>query len=190
MNPLANWIIAISWETFAAVWVIGLLFTKRTVRAAPHLDRLVQMAVLILGFCLMAGPWAWPGPFATQMLPRIANLQIAGAALTAAGCLFAIWARVTLGGNWSGRATVKANHELIVRGPYALARHPIYTGILTAAFGTGLAVGKWRCLLGFVLAAATIAIKMRQEEKLMSETFPGQYPRYRERVKALIPGVL
>jgi protein-S-isoprenylcysteine O-methyltransferase Ste14 len=32
-------------------------------------------------------------------------------------------------------------------------------------------------------------IKMSQEERLMMQAFPGAYPVYRQRVKALIPGV-
>ena len=33
-------------------------------------------------------------------------------------------------------------------------------------------------------------IKMSQEERLMLQTFPQEYPEYRRRVKALIPGLL
>lgn len=97
---------------------------------------------------------------------------------------------MTLGANWSGRATVKAGHELIVRGPYALAHHPIYTGLLLALAETILALGRWRGLVGFAIVVAALAVKMRQEKRLMEQTFPTDYPAYRQRVKALIPGVL
>jgi protein-S-isoprenylcysteine O-methyltransferase Ste14 len=110
--------------------------------------------------------------------------------LTIAGCLFAIWARITLGANWSGRATVKAGHELITAGPYALARHPIYTGLLTACIGTAIGYGERRCLVGLLLIVLGFVIKMGQEERLMLETFPDAYAAYRRRVKALVPGVL
>ena len=96
---------------------------------------------------------------------------------------------MTLGNNWSGRATVKAGHELIVSGPYSLARHPIYTGLLLASIGTALATAEWRCILGLALIVSGFAAKIGQEEKLMMQTFPDAYPRYRQRVKALIPGV-
>ena len=122
-------------------------------------------------------------------MPETRLFEIAGFVLTLAGCLFAVWARVTLGGNWSGRATVKADHQLIVSGPYSLARHPIYTGLLLAATGTALAHGEWRCVLGIALIVLAFAIKIGQEEKLMLQTFPHAYPQYRQRVKALIPGV-
>jgi protein-S-isoprenylcysteine O-methyltransferase Ste14 len=125
-----------------------------------------------------------------RFLPSVPGLPLAGLALTITGCAFAIWARLTLGANWSGRATVKAGHELVIKGPYALARHPIYTGLLLASVGTGLAIGEWRCLLGLALLAIVFIAKIGQEEKLMLQTFPEAYPRYRRCVKALIPGLL
>ena len=71
--------------------------------------------------------------------------------LTLAGVAFAVWARMLLAGNWSSDVTLKRDHELIVNGPYALVRHPIYTGILLALIGTALAIGEWRAALAVVL---------------------------------------
>jgi protein-S-isoprenylcysteine O-methyltransferase Ste14 len=179
-----------SWVTLGLVWLAGLAFTKRTVRAQPTSQRIFHLAAILLGFLLLAGSHLRGGWLGSQFLSPIPAVEDIGVAITVAGCLFAIWARITLGSNWSGRATVKAKHELIVKGPYAIARHPIYTGILTGAVGTGLAVAEWRCFLGFALMALMFAAKIGQEEKLMMETFPAAYPQYRQRVKALIPGVL
>ncbi len=116
-------------------------------------------------------------------------IELVGLAVTVAGCLLAAGARLMLGENWSGRPTVKAGHQLIVKGPYALSRHPIYTGFVIALAGTVFASGQWRCIVGFFFVLLGLAIKMRQEERLMMQTFPQDYPEYRRRVKALIPGV-
>jgi protein-S-isoprenylcysteine O-methyltransferase Ste14 len=178
------------WEGLGLVWLVGLAFTKRTVRSQPTAPRLFHMLMVLLGFMMLGSPWFRRGWLGVRFLPENYALQVAGLALTVAGCLFAIWARLTLGGNWSGRATVKEGHELIVRGPYALARHPIYTGLLLGAVGTALAGGEGRCLLGLFLLVLAFIIKMSQEERMMMETFPEEYPRYRQRVKALIPGLL
>ena len=91
--------------------------------------------------------------------------------------------------NWSGRVTVKEGHELTVAGPYAIVRHPIYTGLLLAALGTGITIGEARCILGLALLILAFIAKIGQEEQLMLEIFPQAYPTYRLRVKALIPGV-
>ena len=112
--------------------------------------------------------------------------------LCAGGVAFAIWARTILGGNWSGIATVKENHELICRGPYKIVRHPIYTGLVLAYLGTSMAL--WPTASGALLLAALIAalwIKSQQEEKLMEGQFPEAYAAYRQRVRSgIIPFVL
>ncbi len=77
------------------------------------------------------------GGWGCGLCPIYLSIALTGLTLTFAGCVFAIWARLTLGSNWSGRATVKADHELVTDGPYAVARHPIYTGLLLAVSGHG-----------------------------------------------------
>jgi protein-S-isoprenylcysteine O-methyltransferase Ste14 len=183
-------VIGYSWDAVGVVWLIGYAFTKRTVRRQPIGARLFHLALLVLGGCMMAGPWFRYGWLKMRFVPELEGVALAGMVLTVAGCAFAIWARVTLGANWSGLATVKAGHELITSGPYSLARHPIYTGLLTAIAGSALVSGEWRSLLGALIIVFAIVVKMSQEERLMMQTFPNTYPLYRERVKALIPGVL
>ncbi|HUB28882.1 MAG TPA: isoprenylcysteine carboxylmethyltransferase family protein [Terracidiphilus sp.] len=181
-----------AWIILGVVWILGLLFTKQTVRAQTWGTRLFQTAVAALGFVLLSGncrewfPYGWLfGRFA----PHTAAIADVAVLLTVAGCGFAIWARLTLGRNWSGRVTVKADHELVTRGPYAIARHPIYTGFLIAILGTALAVGQWRGMVALAVILMAFVLKMAQEEKMMMQTFPSAYPEYRRRVKALIPGV-
>ena len=178
------------WGALGMVWLAGLAFTKPTVRSQAAGARIFHLVLALTGFFLLGSTAIRPGWLGMRFLPDVPALGYVGLGLTGVGCLFAIWARLTLGGNWSARATVKAGHELIVRGPYALARHPIYTGLLLASLGTMLAGGEWRCVVGIVLVAVAFAIKMSQEELLMMETFPHAYPLYRQRVKALIPGVI
>jgi protein-S-isoprenylcysteine O-methyltransferase Ste14 len=188
MTMTATSVILYSWAVFALVWLIGALRTKQTLRTTPAVERAIVLPILLLGFFLALSNW-FPSGLAIRALPPSAGMRAIGAALTLLGCLFAIWARLALGTNWSGRPTVKTGHELITTGPYAWARHPIYTGILAAAIGTALADLQWRRVLGVAVIAAAIALKMRTEEKLMMQTFPDAYPPYRKRVKALIPGL-
>ena len=86
--------------------------------------------------------------------------------------------------------TVKHDHELVRSGPYALVRHPIYSGVLLALIGTTLAIGRWRGLPGLALIAAALLCKLTIEERFMSEQFGEAYARYRAEVPALIPFVL
>lgn len=101
--------------------------------------------------------------------------------------MFSVWARVQLGGNWSGIVTIKQDHELIVRGPYAIVRHPIYTGLLVALIGSAMALGEWRGVLAVLIAYWALWRKLRVEERWMAERFGEQYEAYRRRIPALVP---
>ncbi len=110
-----------------------------------------------------------------------------GAFITALGLLFTVWARVYLGSNWSGVVTIKQGHELIDTAPYALVRHPIYTGLLVAFIGSAVAIGESRGVLAVLVAWAAFWRKLGVEERWMSERFGEQYVAYCRDVPALVP---
>jgi protein-S-isoprenylcysteine O-methyltransferase Ste14 len=118
--------------------------------------------------------------------------QSIGILLCAAGVAFAIWARRTLGRNWSGMVMIKQDHELIQRGPYAVVRHPIYTGLILASAGSVLALIPTAAGFLAVLAwALAYYLKARYEERVLTGEFGEQYVEYKKRVRAaLIPFVL
>ncbi|HZP06066.1 MAG TPA: isoprenylcysteine carboxylmethyltransferase family protein [Terracidiphilus sp.] len=187
-------LLVIPWLVLGAVWLVAAASQKAAVHRQPLSGRFLYVVLALLGFILLAksGITALPGLgwLGVRFVPQLPAIFIAGFVLELAGALFAVWARLTLGGNWSGRPSLMANHELVTSGPYALARHPIYTGLLFAALGTALAIGEWRCLLGTFVLASAFLIKIQAEERLMMQAFADSYPAYRRRVKALIPGVL
>jgi protein-S-isoprenylcysteine O-methyltransferase Ste14 len=110
--------------------------------------------------------------------------------LVAIGLVFALWARAELGRNWSASVVLKQGQRLVCSGPYAIVRHPIYTGLIAMALGTacdgGTAAG-----IGLVCAlCVALWAKSRREERLMAATFPVEYPAYRRSVRAFVPYVL
>ena len=135
----------------------------------------------------MAAPGARLHWLGTRFLPDTMIVYWLGLLMVVAGLAFAVWARMHLGRNWSGTVTVKENHELIRSGPYAIVRHPIYTGLLLAILGTAIVLGEWRGLLAFCFFTITFLLKLRREERFMEESFPDTYPSYRAQVPALIP---
>ncbi|MGO8996398.1 MAG: methyltransferase family protein [Polyangiaceae bacterium] len=181
------------WALFGVVWIVAARFTRKTIRREPIASRLIQGAPL-LGAILLLPPYdryvlpsaatAW---LESRILPSSAPLGVLSVALTALGIGFAFWARYALGRNWSGIVTLKEGHHLITNGPYAFVRHPIYTGILFAIFGTLLGFGSRAWLLVEVLIAVSFRIKMRQEERFMTDQFGDEYAAYRQRARALIP---
>jgi protein-S-isoprenylcysteine O-methyltransferase Ste14 len=178
---------AVVWLAWLAYWVVAALNVKRTERRERFAPLILNRAPLVIGALLLAferQPLHW---LSSRFLPLSQAFYWIGLFMLVAGLAFAVWARRYLGRNWSGIVTVKQDHELIRSGPYALVRHPIYTGLLFAILGTAVAIGEWRGLIAFVLITAGFVIKLRTEEKFMSETFGTQYAHYRAEVPALIP---
>ncbi len=178
------------WLAWLVYWGLASRNVKTTLREEPAASRLLHILPLIVVAALLWSPRVWPPILNQRYLPVGPWPFWIGAALTLAGMLFSIWARVHLGRNWSGTVTVKQEHELVTSGPYRIVRHPIYTGLLLAIAGSAIAWGDWRGLLALAIAAAALWRKLRLEERWMRETFGASYVAYSERVAALIPFVL
>jgi protein-S-isoprenylcysteine O-methyltransferase Ste14 len=183
-------IISGCWLVFVAIWVLAAVSTKRTVYRESRAQRLRYWVLLVVAYFLLLYGRRLPYPLNMRILPDVAPTAWAAAVLSVIGLAFAVWARVTLGRNWSGVVTLKEGHELVERGPYRFVRHPIYTGILTMFFATALAQGHLSGFVGTLLMFASFWIKLRDEEKLMLQQFPEQYADYRRRAKRIIPFVL
>lgn len=177
------------WLLFVTVWMLAALTSKRTVRRQTSTSWIIQAALSVLAFLLVFQPWRFEA-VDVRFVPAAPALTLCGVVLTAAGIGFAIWARFTLGRNWSGTVTLKQDHELIRHGPYRIVRHPIYSGMLLALLGTAIGYGKVPGLIGVAIAFLGFWIKWRIEEQFMIEQFGAQYIQYRREVKAVIPGVL
>ena len=175
---------------FVAVWLIAAASSKRTVYRETQIQRLRYWVLLVVACLLLIYGRKLSYALSFRIIPHATAIGWAAAAFCVVGLVFAIWARVTLGRNWSGVVTLKEGHELVERGPYRFVRHPIYTGILTMFFATALARGHLSGFVGTVLMFASFWIKLRDEEKLMLQQFPERYADYRRRAKRIIPFVL
>jgi protein-S-isoprenylcysteine O-methyltransferase Ste14 len=175
------------WIAFLVYWRIKAANTKTTQRLEPAASGILRILTILIAVVLLSTtripvPWLyrelWPAGFWPFWL---------GAAVTVAGLLFAIWARVHLGRNWSSSVTIKQGHELITSGPYAVVRHPIYTGILTGFLGTVIALSQVRGLIAFVLIFLILWLKLRREEQWMRSQFGETYATYAHKTAALVP---
>jgi protein-S-isoprenylcysteine O-methyltransferase Ste14 len=190
MAPLAKNIISACWVAFCVVWALASLFTKRTVYHESGARRLGYIIPILFGWFLVFRGNRLPPPFNPHIIPQTDAILVAAAILCFCGLGFCLWARAVLGRNWSGTVTLKENHELIVRGPYRLVRHPIYSGLLAMLLATWLEQGRIAGMLGLVLAFASFWIKLNNEEEVMRKQFPDQYAAYEKRVKRIIPFIL
>jgi len=88
---------------------------------------------------------------------------------------------------WS-QLTRKADHRVVDSGPYAVVRHPIYSGLLLSLLATAAVKGTLLGLGGFALLLLGIWMKARLEERwLIQELGEGAYVDYRKRVPMLLP---
>jgi protein-S-isoprenylcysteine O-methyltransferase Ste14 len=191
MKLLYHYLIPGLWLLWIAYWRLSAADVKPERRQESPGSRAAHLLPLLIAAVLL---WirgdARDGWLFQYFLTPSLTLFWIGAAITAAGLGFSAWARVHLGRNWSATVTVKQDHELIRTGPYAIVRHPIYTGLLSGFIGTALAIGQWRGVVAVAIVLVAFWRKLQLEERWMSETFGEDYRRYRARTKALIPFLL
>jgi len=146
------------WLVVGQVLLIGLVFLgPRTVRGYPA--------------------WAFPFPNVGPALGIV--LMVAGGALLLAGL-------VRLGRGLTPLPFPKEDGDLVQSGPFALVRHPMYSGGLVLALGWTLFVQGW-LTIGYVIALfAFLDAKSRREERWLMAKFP-EYEAYQRRVRKLIP---
>lgn len=180
----------VCWLTADAYWLLASRRVKVTVTIGQKASsRRIYLALLLLGFVLYYLPLSSVPVLGWKVIPAGIWAAWLGAAMCGGGVLFAIWARRTLGRNWSGAVTLKQDHSLVREGPFSIVRHPIYLGLMVAMIGTTIVIGEVRALLP-LLNIAGVWRKMDAEEKLLSQAFPEEYPKYARKVKRLIPWLL
>jgi protein-S-isoprenylcysteine O-methyltransferase Ste14 len=87
----------------------------------------------------------------------------------------------------SATIEVAPDQRVVSTGPYALVRHPMYSGALVMLLATPLALGSWWGLLMFIAMFLVIVLRLLNEEKFLQRSLPG-YTEYCERVRfRLIP---
>ncbi|MEA2368820.1 MAG: hypothetical protein QOH38_1538 [Thermoleophilaceae bacterium] len=128
-----------------------------------------------------AGP-RLPGP---DWLPPAIGIPVmlAGAALR-------WWSVVTLGRFFTVTVGVADDQRLIDTGPYALLRHPSYTGMLVVYLGLGIGLDSWLSILaGVVIPGLACAYRIGHEERQLREGLGQSYDDYARRTRRLVPGL-
>jgi len=172
------------WLAWMLSWNVAALWRGAKREEAPRRDYRLHFAIAILGFFLAFSRW--------QPLPRLwppsAALGWAMVGLTAAGFAFAWWARIHLGKLWSGGVVLRDAHRVVDSGPYALVRHPIYTGLFAAVLAMAVVQATPIALAGAALFVLGFTLKARVEERFLEEALP-DYAAYRRRVGMIVPGI-
>jgi protein-S-isoprenylcysteine O-methyltransferase Ste14 len=175
------------WVVWLISWVVASFWSGRTQRRVGTVETWTYRAAMIAGGILLV-PWT------AQLLGERQLWEVGYGGATAlavvmvAGLAFTWWGRIRLGRLWSSAITRKEGHHIIDDGPYALVRHPIYTGLIVALLATAAAEAVATAVIGAALIIFGIWLKATTEERfLMAEFDAAAYAAYRRRVPMLVP---
>ena len=184
-----NLFLALAWTAYLLFWVISAARSKRTERVRNCALTFLMVAAVVTLFLLLR-PEMVPDGINSVLWRSTLPVGICADVVVLIGLLVLIWARRTLGANWSANTGFARDHELVKGGPYEYVRHPIYSGFLTMVVGTTIAYGH---LFGtIILAVCTVGLYLKalREEAVLTEKFSDAYLKYKARTKALIPFLL
>lgn len=184
-NSPAQWIAA-AWVFWALSWIAASAWSKRATARASTAQQAPDLLVTAAGFLFLFG--------VVRGLRFLPLWRLSEAALwlcfvaVVVGIAFAWWARLHLGSLWSGSVQAKEGHRVVDTGPYAIVRHPIYTGMQVVASATAIARGSGDALLGAALVILGFWMKARLEERFLAQALgEAAYAGYRARVPMLVP---
>jgi protein-S-isoprenylcysteine O-methyltransferase Ste14 len=143
--------------------------------------QVVLMALVAIGPRSIGGWPPWPFP-----VPQVAG--VLGAALVLIGGAVFLASLVRLGPSLTALPYPRPDGSLVVRGPYAFVRHPIYAGGIALSVGWALVVQGWLTLAYAAVLFVFLDLKARREERWLVERYPG-YGDYQRRVRKLVPFV-
>ncbi len=170
-------------------FVIQIIFNRRfqpeeTVTSVPLRSEIIFILLNIL----------WPSSiilllfsgFAYFELPDF--IQYFGILLYVLGIALYTWANITLKKNLSADLQIRKGHQLIESGPYRKMRHPMYASWLVCGLGILILSANWLItLLYFIPVSARILLRLKPEEKMLSDHFGQKYLNYEKRTSSLFP---
>ena len=128
------------------------------------------------------GRLPWPGGRAWP--------AAAGIALIIAGIGLRAWSIATLGRFFQYQITIQPGHQVVTSGPYRHLRHPAYTAIALILAGIALACDDvWSLAAAAALGGAGLAVRIRAEERQLTQALGAEYQQFAAGRKRLVPGL-
>jgi protein-S-isoprenylcysteine O-methyltransferase Ste14 len=124
--------------------------------------------------------WGWSD------VPRVLVIAAVIAFVLAFALIFVVFRENTY---TSGVIEIAEGQRVISSGPYAVVRHPMYTGGILFLLAAPLMLRSWWALIPAVVVCAGIVVRLLDEERFLAKNLPG-YADYCRRVRwRLLPGV-
>ncbi len=131
--------------------------------------------------------------FALRLVPQanfalgVVGRRVAVLAFTL-GLLLRAWAVARLGRFFTVDVAIAHDHALQTDGPYALVRHPSYTGLLAMFAALGTLFENWVSLaLLLALVGIALARRITVEEQALAGAFGAEWTAYAARTRRLVP---
>jgi protein-S-isoprenylcysteine O-methyltransferase Ste14 len=142
----------------------------------------VPLLLAVFLYCFSPGRYAW----SYLALPVV--LRIPGVVLAVLALLLLAWAHRTLGGNFTTSLAPKNSHSIILSGPYALIRHPMYLAYFLLFIAAFLISENWVIgMTGLTIIGMLMTVRRVREERFLIERFGDTYREYREKTGAFFP---
>jgi protein-S-isoprenylcysteine O-methyltransferase Ste14 len=172
------------------LWCHDEALLQRRMKAGPGSERdRVQNLLQGLAGLVFLGVFAVPGlDRRFGWSPAPAAVSLVGEAMIAIGfgIVFLTFRANTF---TAGTIEIAEDHHVVDSGPYAVVRHPMYSGALVMFAGTPLALGSWCGLVPAALIAPVLVWRLIREEAFLVEHLDG-YRDYRARVRCrLAPSI-
>ncbi len=171
------------------IWLTQPVISASETRENKGSDSYSVLVILLASLVSVVAPiihWAY---FMNEQGTSLTAL-IAGLVIMITGLLMRAWAVSTLGMFFTPTVQIKEEHRLVTIGPYALVRHPSYTGAYLAIVAPAVILNS---VPGMLIAATSMAlayyIRIKIEEKALLQHFGDEYKAYIRRTKMLIPYV-
>jgi hypothetical protein len=157
----------------------ALVIVLTVIRRPAHIvDRSVR-AAMVTAISVIGPPLLLPSD-AGGLVPDVVT-----AAASAIGLAFVVLGKLTLGRSFG---LVPANRGVVIRGPYALVRHPIYSGYLITHLAFLIAHPSWWNAVVVGIADTALILRALIEERVLNGD--AEYQAYCRRVEwHLVPGV-
>ena len=148
-----------------------------------------QRKIIAVSYLYFLAAFILPGldvRFGWSNVPPL--VSILANCLVFAGYMTFVWV-MTVNSFLSRTVEVDADQRVVTTGPYAIVRHPMYSGIILLYIASPVALGSYWALLPALLIIPLLAARIRNEEIVLHRDLPG-YTAYTHKVKyRLLPGI-